>query len=199
MHEYQINDYREENKCTKHVYIDGHIVTNRYGVNDIGRCTYFKSKNGYNLQTIVDDNGIGLGYMIDKASESEGKMLIETFNSSKIDDANKYKKSKKYRRYFIADAGYDTNEIRGFLSGKGYEPLIWANKRNTKNKEKLKAKKLNKKQIKHYKTRHIIENSYSWMETKIPRLSKIYDKKVQNYMNMVYLANIDIILSRKCV
>ena len=113
---------------------------------------------------------------------------------------NKKNQKKKYRRYFIADAGQDlscdTNEIRDFLSGKGYEPLIWANKRNTKNKEKLKAKKLNKKQIKHYKTRHIIENSYSWMETKIPRLSKIYDKKVQNYMNMVYLANIDIILSR---
>ena len=48
----------------------------------------FKSKNKYN-STIVDDNGIGLGYMIDKASESEGKILIETSDSSKIDNVNK--------------------------------------------------------------------------------------------------------------
>ena len=108
-------------------------------------------------------------------------------------------KSKKYRRYFIADAGYDTKTNREYILSKGYKPLIWANKRNTKNKDKLKAQKLNKKDIKHYKTRHIIENSYSWMETKIPRLAKIYDKKISNYMNMVYVANIDIILSRKCV
>jgi hypothetical protein len=184
---------------TKHIYIDGHIVTNRYGSNNVGRCTYFKSKNGFNLQTIVDDNGIGLGFNIIKGSASESKSLIDTFNLSKVDDANKYILSKRYRKFFVADAGYDTAKNRNFLSGKGYKPLIWANKRNTKNKKKLRAMKMNKAEIKHYKTRHIIENSYSWMETKIPRLSKIYDKKMNNYMSMIYVANIDIILSRKCV
>jgi hypothetical protein len=200
MHEYMITNYKNTHPHTKHVYIDGHIVTNRYGTCDnVGRCTYFKSKNGCNLQSIVDDNGIGLGFNIVKGSASESKALIDTLNSSKVDDASKYEKSKKFRKYFIADAGYDAQKNREFILSKGYKPLIWANKRNTKNKKKIKAMKLNKKEMKHYKTRHIIENSYSWMETKIPRLSKIYDKKISNYMNMVYVANIDIILSKKCV
>ena len=133
MYEYTIDDYKNTYPHTKHVYIDGHIVTNRYGTNNnIGRCTYFKSKNGYNLQTIVDDNGIGLGFNIVKGSASESKALIDTIKSSKVDDANKYMKSKKYRRYFIADAGYDTKINREYILSKGYKPLIWANKRNTK-------------------------------------------------------------------
>lgn len=199
IYEYVIKSYKSDNTPTKCLYIDGHIVTNRYGVGNVGRCVYYKSKNGYNIQSIVDDKGVSLGVFIKGANENEGNMLTDTVNASALDDANKYKNSKRYNQYFIADAGYDYDINREFLSSKGFTPLIWANKRNTKDSEKLKKKKLTKNQKKHYKTRHIIENSFSWMETKIPRLSKIYDKYISNYLNTVYISIIDIILSRKCV
>ena len=90
------------------------------------------------------------------------------------------------------------NQMMIFLKSKGYIPLIWKNKRNS-SEEDFKKRKIKKQHVKHYKKRHIIENSYSWLETKIPRLSKIYDKYVGNYINMVYMAIIDIIICRECV
>lgn len=199
MYQYVLYEYKKVNKHTKHLYIDGHIITNKYANQHVGRCVYYKSKYAYNLQSIVDDNGIPFGIFIDKANKDELNMLIPTFNNSYLDDATKYINSKKYKRYFICDAGYDSKKNEQFLKSKGYIPLIWRNFRNTKNKEIIKQKKLNKYQTKHYKTRHIIENSFSWIETKIPRLSKIYDKKIQNYVSLVYMSIMDLIFTKICV
>lgn len=196
MHEYAIKEYIDNNIQSRRLYIDGHIITNRYGVEKLGRCKFYKSKNAYNLQTITDDNGITLGFDIFSANSSESKLLTEVFDKSRLSDVTKYAKSKKYKQYFIADAGYDSKKNRIYLKKNGYTPLIWHNKRNAKCKKKLKAKKLTKNQMDHYKKRHIIENSYSWMETKIPRLSKIYDKKIDNFFNMIYIGIIVIIYGR---
>ena len=143
------------------------------------------------------NSGITFGLNAYGANDNESKLLIPTFNKSYVDDANKYINSKKYVRYFTADAGYDNIDNDNFLSSKGYIPLIWRNKRNS-SEEIFKKKKMNKNQSNHYKKRHIIENSYSWLETKITRLSKIYDKFVGNYINMVYMAIIDMIICREC-
>ena len=74
------------------------------------------------------------------------------------------------------------------LKDLGFKPLIWKNKRGTKDKQKLKKFLFNKSDRKEYLKRHIVENSFSWMKTKVPRLEKIYDKNISNYYNMVLMA-----------
>lgn len=78
-------------------------------------------------------------------------------------------------------------------------PLFWHNKRNTKNKKQIKENKLKGHKKEKYKSRHIIETYFSWIDNKIPRLAKIYDKYIDNYLNLVYLATIDLIFGRMCV
>jgi len=213
MYTCQANKYIKTKTQSKieNYHIDGHIVTNKNGVDKIGRCTYYKSKNAYNLQTIVDGNGVNnslqtivdgngvtVGISLNSANKSESELLKETFENSLLVDKNNEKIiiKNKNKKHFTADAGYDSKKNRDYLVSKGFIPLIWSNLRNTKDAEIIKSKKLNRRQINQYKKRHIIENSYSWMETKVPRLAKIFDKKSKNYLSMVYIAIIDVIAGK---
>lgn len=196
IYEYILDDYKVVNKTTKHVYQDGHIITNKYGVSNKGRCVYYKSKNAYNLQILANDEGCPFGSSINGGNKYEGKLLIDLVNKSYVDDATKYKNSKRYKQYFVVDSGYDQEYNHSFLKQKGYIPLIWYNKRNTKDEQKIKKRKFNKRQMKHYKTRHIVETVFSWLECKVPRLAKMFDKKPTNYLNMVYIASADLILGK---
>ena len=96
-------------------------------------------------------------------------------------------------------AGYDSTENREYLNNKGYTDLIWFNKRNTRDVNIIKKRKLTGHKKYKYKKRHIVENYFSWIDNKIPRLVRIYDKKIENYLNMIYLASIDLIIGRMCV
>ena len=186
--------YKKISDKSKHFYIDGHVTTNKYGhVKQLGRCIQYKSKYGLNLQFIDDDNGIASGMSIHKGSESENRLLVDCLNNSGIHNTRKGKK------YQIADAGYDSKLNHDHIRSKGYTPIIWKNRRNIKDEEKLKKLKLTKKEKKEYKKRHIVENSFSWIKTKVPRLEKIYDSYINNYLNMVYLAVSSLILSKVCL
>ena len=96
------------------------------------------------------------------------------------------------KKYFIADAGYNSKKNINYLIQKGNIPIIWNNKRNTKNKETIEKNKIKGNKLKKYKRRHIAENFFSWIDNKIPRLARIYDKNINNYINMTYIAIIDI-------
>ena len=54
-------------------------------------------------------------------------------------------------KYLLADKGYDSNNIRGFLKTKNIDTMIPINRRNTKNTIKLEENKLTKSEIKIYK------------------------------------------------
>ena len=55
---------------------------------------------------------------------------------------------------------------------------------------------MSKDDINIYKKRHIVENYFARIDSKIPRLAKIYDKKINNYVSMLYMSTSDLILGR---
>jgi two-component SAPR family response regulator len=55
---------------------------------------------------------------------------------------------------------------------------------------------MSKDDINIYKKRHIVENYFAWIDSKIPRMAKIYDKKINNYVSMLYMSTSDLILGR---
>ena len=65
-----------------------------------------------------------------------------------------------HKQYFLADKRYDSNKIIKMLNQKGYTPIIPQNKRNIKDKSKLRT--LNSQEKKIYKKRIIVENYYSY-------------------------------------
>ena len=200
MFERILNIYKSQYKSNIY-HIDGKIVTNKYCIEQdkLGRNIKYKSKNSINVQSIVDNYGISQGFYILKGSDSEVNKMTDVINEINMPDYNYLNKSNRHKKYFTGDAGYSSFKNNIFLTKKGYKPLIWYNKRNVQNPDIIEEHKLKGHQKEKYKNRHIIENSFSWIETKTPRLSKLYDKKITGYMNMLYTASIDLMLNRICV
>ena len=64
----------------------------------------------------------------------------KTNETKKTNDTKKTNKiNNKHKRYMLADSIYDTKEIRDKMISLNIKPIIWPNKRNTKNKITLKA------------------------------------------------------------
>ena len=128
-----------------------------------------------------------------KGSDSDTNM-INVLDKINIKDVNYLTKSNKHRKYFTGDAGYDSNSNRAYLNNKGYTDIIWSNKRNTKDKDILKKRKIKGNHKDKYKKRHIVENYFSWMDIKIPRLVRLYDKKIKSYLSMIHISAISLII-----
>ena len=103
MYSYTLQLYKKKNK-SKIYHIDGKIITNRYcsqsnklGRNTLGDAlaislnrvqgnTRYKSKKSINLQTVTDDQGVPLGQIILKGSDSEMGMMIDVLNKIGLED-----------------------------------------------------------------------------------------------------------------
>lgn len=158
------------------------------------RNKYYKSKRGLKISSINDINGIPLSLIVSEGSKNDSKLLIDTYNEMTINpQTNKYKQSNRHKQYFLADKGYDTNEVRTFLNNKGYQTIIAYNKRNTKDNNKL--KRLSNKEKKIYKKRIVVENYYSWIK-QFPKLMFVFEKSINNYKQLLYLATSMLIFNR---
>ena len=98
------------------------------------------------------------------------------------------KTNNKHKRYFLADAAYDSALVRAQIVVKNIQPLIWKVRRPN-------YKKFNKHETVIYRKRIIVENCFSFL-FKCRRINKRYDKKTTNYMSFVYLAFIRLIIGR---
>lgn len=98
----------------------------------------------------------------------------------------------RFSKYYCADGGYDTKFIRNYLLNLDLIPIIKGNKKNIKNKNKLKEKKFNKYQQKIYNKRFVIEDtngnikSFKLVQTRMDRKSINFESSLFiSYMNKV--------------
>ena len=84
------------------------------------------------MSLITDVNGIPYNIGIYEGNIHDSTIFIDQLKSKNIVDidTNNYKGKGKYKEYFLADSGYDTNEIKLELEKLGLIPLIPQNKRN---------------------------------------------------------------------
>jgi transposase len=158
------------------------------------RNKFYKSKRGVKISSINDINGIPLSLIVTEGSVNDAKILIDTFNNMHVDThTNNYKHSNRHRQNFLADKGYDTVENRTLIENKGYKVIIAYNKRNTK--EPTKLKKLTAKEKVIYKQRIVVENYYSWIKM-FPKLMFVFEKSINNYQQILFLATCLLIFNR---
>lgn len=111
--------------------------------------------------------------------------LKETYEKMNINtNPQKYYKSNRHKQYLLADPMYDSKKNRTYLTEKGLIPIILYNKRNTK--DKCKIKKLNSFQKRIYKRRIVVENSYAWFK-QFCKIDKVYEKTIESYNGLVLL------------
>lgn len=177
----------------KYISIDSSFVKNECS-NKGAFNGYNKKKRLFKISTIVDVNGIPLSSIVRPGNMSDQKLAAINFKHLFVDIIPNAHNN-KHKRYLLADSGYDTVCIHSKMKDMNITPIIWFNKRNTKDSKIIENRKFNKKESLIYKKRIIVENLFSWIY-KNRRVSRRYDRKINNYESFLYMAYIKIIINR---
>lgn len=182
----------------KYQSIDSTFVEDINGSTDaMYNAIYRRRKNescpGIKITSITTSSGIPLNINLDSGNKYDSTLLPEAVNNLIINcNTKKYQNHNRYKQYMLADSGYDSNINNNLLVKKGYTTII-QNRRNIKNKHKLRY--LSKKQKKIYKKRTIIENYHSWIK-KFPKIKSLHERNI-NYFKGLLLIAISIIINRR--
>lgn len=156
----------------------------------------YKGKRSFKLSLIVDVNGIPLSVLVKPANENDAILGAINLKKSLIDlKYNITNYNNKTKRYLLADSIYYTNDFMDNVKSLNINPIIYPNKKNTKDPELIKNMKLNKTQKKIYKKRTIIENGFSW-NYKNKRIKNFNEKDYNNYYSFLYISFLKLILRR---
>ena len=166
--------------------MDSTFIQNKNGKEKIGRNLFYKNKKGIKVTTIVDTKGVPIKVTINKGNRHDARIAPKILNQlDENKDVNIIKE-----RYILADKGYDSKQIRKIIRSKKYKPIIGKRKNNKK-----KNKKLTKTELKIYKKRIIVENSFAWIRN-YPKIDKLYEKTIKSYRGLLLLT-ISIIIFKK--
>jgi hypothetical protein len=153
-----VKECLNKNDC-KCLLTDTTSINNRNSYEIKGKNPYFKNKKVLKISTITNNKGTPLCIFLHESNEHDSKCFTEDFNKfadnkviSKVIDKH------KNRIILIADKGYDSKRITMLLKKYHIKPIIKANKRNTKDKSKIRT--FNKKDEKIYKQRLKVEHYF---------------------------------------
>lgn len=152
---------------------------------------YLKNKRSAKISSFVDYNGSPLTISISDSNESDCKLFDKEFN--KLINNNIIKEKFNKKCIILADKGYDTRTIREKIYKSKMKCIIPFNKRNTKNKSKIKELNENEKKI--YKKRIKVEHYFSIIK-KYPKINCVYEKSLSSYLNIVLLVSSMILINR---
>lgn len=183
-----LGEYLEKTKkeTLKILSVDSTFIENKNGTDNLGRNTYYKNKRGRKITTIVDTKGVPITVDISEGNRSDYKLFDKAMHKLK---ESKLLEKMSGKGVFLADKGYDSEKIRDDVRKMGYDPII-ARRKNKRNAESIK-----KAEIKTYRKRIIVENSFSWLK-RYARVDRIYEKKNKSYEGIVKIA-ISIIIYNK--
>jgi hypothetical protein len=163
---------------------DTSFIRNKNGSDKMKRNKYMNNKKVMKLSLITDVNGIPFNVNIYDGNINDSKILQIQLKNNKMllnkDILNKHSK------YFLADAGYDSSIVRNNLKERNYIPLIAFNKRNTKDKNKLKIMTDTDKMI--FKKRVKIEYFFGLIKRCYKRIDSRYDKSSSSYKFFLFMA-----------
>lgn len=188
-----LNQYikRSPNKKLNIQCMDSSIIGNKYGCQDIGRNKYCRNKKVTKISFITDSKGIPINVKVNKGNSFDSEILCNQLNNNMVDEKVLTKNSK----YILGDKGYCSTKLRTLLNNRGYETIIPFNKRNTKDKTKI--KKLNTKQLNILKKRVVIEHTFGKLKKQFRRIDTRYDKMTSTYTEFLFFALIWLIKGTK--
>lgn len=174
----------------KEQYTDTTNIQNKYGSENVGRNKCCKGKNITKISLMTDSLGIPINIGTYEGNRHDSEIFVEQVN-----DNEKWMTEKEINnKTCMADKGYDSTKIRKILEEKGYKTIIPYNKRNTKDKAKI--RKLDKKEKEKYKKRVRVE--YTFMKLKrFRRIDIRYDRRKKIYEAFVLMGSLYMLL--KCI
>lgn len=185
-----LEKYFQKNKSGKLKYlsIDTSFIRNQCSSN-VAFNGYYKKKRLSKLSIIVDANGVPISALIAKGNNSDQTLFYRNFSDTFI-EIKSNTTNNKHKRYLLADAIYDTNNIRDTIKNKNIYPLIWYKQyQNRINNNLTKSERIV------FKKRIVIENCFSWIFQN-QRTYKRFDKSNNAYLSFIFMAFTRILLRR---
>ena len=143
-----------------------------------------RSKLGTKRHILTDKKGIPLSAIITSANTHDVTVAIETVDSMVIKRPSSKPKHKQ-KQNLCVDKAYHSKEIEQEIVKRGYIPHI----RHRREEERIFHRKH------HAARRWVVERTNSW-HNRFRKLFTRYEKKDENYMGLVKLANSIIIYRR---
>ena len=186
-----VNDYNKKNINNNIFITDTTLIPNKLGINDVGYNPQYPKHKSCKISIISDINGIPLNINCSAGNVNDSKILYNQLDDLQNSDIYLLNNN----NILLGDAGYDSNKIRDKLNTIKFGKLLAAkNKRNIKNKIKLESIKLSLEEKKILKKRIKIEHTNAHLK-QYKRISIRYDKYISHYINFIYLACINIIIT----
>ena len=188
-----VNDYNKKNINNNIFITDTTLIPNKLGINDIGYNPQYPKHKSSKISIISDINGIPLNINCSAGNVNDSKILYNQLDDLQNSDIYLLNNN----NILLGDAGYDSNKLRDKLNTIKFGKLLVAkNKRNIKNKIKLESIKLSLEEKKILKKRIKIEHTNAHLK-QYKRISIRYDKYISHYINFIYLACINIIITAR--
>ena len=162
----------------KDLYIDSTMVRNVLGSNGVGVNHYDRGRKGSKVSVICTRSGIPIHMKITGSHVHDSKIMMEQIPEITI---------KIVGSRLIGDKGYVSKVNKDVLVQKGIT-LIYPHKKNSQKTNTVLEKEL-------LKSRHIIENLFSWSRNN-RRLKLRYERNVSHFESFYYLGLIHIIMSK---
>jgi transposase len=146
-----------------------------------------RSKLGSKRHILVDKEGIPLSTFITSANTHDATVAIDTVDSMVIKKRQSYKlndRDKRKKQNLCLDKAYHSKEVEQEIIKRRYIPHI----RHRREEEKQFKKK-------HPARRWVVERTNSW-HNRFRKLFTRYEKKEENYLGLVQLANSLIVYRR---
>ena len=144
-----------------------------------------RSKLGSKRHILVDKDGIPLSTFITSANTHDVIIAIDTVDNIVIKrSSSKPKHNQKKKQNLCLDKAYHSKEVEQEIIKRGYNPHI----RHRREEEKLFHRKYPAR-------RWVVERTNSW-HNRFRKLFTRYEKKDENYLGLVQLANSLIVYRR---
>ena len=143
-------------KKLKILMTDTTTIYNKYNSDTAKINKYYKNKNVIKISVICDAIGVPISVEIYSGNKNDANIFLSQLNNDVLINKIIYD---KYKKYLLGDKGYDSISIRNKLKDQNIIPIIDYNKRNTKNKTKIKKLTVDEKEI--YRKRLIVEHLFS--------------------------------------
>ncbi len=137
----------------------------------------------------TDGTGIPLATLLSSASDSEYNLIFPTLDTISIEKRPHHPIKKT--NILIADRGYDAAWVRDELRSRGITPYIPKRRK----KGQIDEPKYNQQIKPFYKTRFIVERTFSWLGN-FRRVLIRWEKYVSTYAGFIHLACIMLCLKR---
>lgn len=144
-----------------------------------------RSKLGTKRHILTDKDGIPLSAIITSANTHDVTVAIDTVDSIVIKRPSSKPKHKQ-KQNLCLDKAYHSKEIEQEIIKRGYIPHI-----RYRREEQIFRRK-------HPLRRWVVERTNSWHNNRFRKLFTRYEKKDENYLGLVQLAN-SIIIYRRIV